>query len=72
VSIAQLTDDGAVADARGVIAQCGGALSRAVVVAVRYVGSEWAADDGPTVVPVIVLPDGTPIGAPYELTGRSP
>lgn len=70
VSIAALTDSEADSDSRGVLRTCGGPLANAIVVAITYVSSEWTAEDGPTRVPVIVLPDGTPIGAPFELTGE--
>lgn len=68
VSIAALTDSHAVDGAGGVLATSGGPLSRAIVVAIRYIAPDWSATDEPTQVPVIVLPDGTPIGAPFDLT----
>jgi hypothetical protein len=69
-SIAALTDSEASDDARGVLRTCGGPFASAIVVAITYVSSEWTGEDGPTRVPVIVLPDGTPVGAPFELTGE--
>lgn len=68
-SIAALTDTENTDDKRGVLRTCGGPFANAIVAAITYVSSEWPGEDGPTRVAVIVLPDGTPVGAPFELTG---
>ena len=69
VQIAQLTDSAATADTRPLVADCDGQLWKAVVVAVRYLRPEREADD-PARAAIIVLADGTPLGAPYDLTGE--
>lgn len=68
VRLATLTDSDATDEHPGLIAHAGGPLTLALIASLHYLANDHDGDASRAAI--IILPDGTTLNAPYELTGR--